>query len=226
MDESREYAEKIVDGLKAGISHFHAVQYMKDKLVAAGFIKIVESDKWNLEYGKSYYFTRNGTTLIAFTAGKAAEEVDLMKVIGCHTDSPCIKTAPITKVDNKLGYQQVNVQLYGGGIWRTWFDRDLGLAGKVVYKRDNEIKSALWDSKTAVMNVPNLCIHLDDGGNNKFEMNKETHLKPILASKIIDSLFEEGVQAFKGENAQEDVYNVSKKHFVTFLDRIAKDLGI
>jgi len=73
------------------------------------------------------------------------------------------------------------MQLYGGGIWRTWFDRDLGLAGKVVFKKDNQIQSALWDSKTAIMNVPNLCIHLDSDGNREFKMNKETHLKPILA---------------------------------------------
>lgn len=138
LNESREYAEKILQGLRAGVSHFHAVKYMKDQLAAAGFVKIIENEKWNLEAGKSYYFTRNGSTLIAFTVGSKCntDNVDLMKVIGCHTDSPCIKTAPITKVDNKLGYQQVNMQLYGGGIWRTWFDRDLGLAGKVVFKKD------------------------------------------------------------------------------------------
>jgi len=39
-------------------------------------------------------------------------------------------------------------------------------------------------------------------------------------------LFEEGIQAFKGEAAKEDVYNVSKKHFLTFLNRLATDLGI
>ena len=41
------------------------------------------------------------------------------------------------------------MQCYGGGIWRSWFDRDLGLAGKIVYKdkKDGLIKSQLWDSK-------------------------------------------------------------------------------
>ena len=140
---------------------------MKDQLASNEFHCIKESEKWVLEPGQSYYFTRNGSTIVAFKVGtKCAETgVNLMKVIGCHTDSPCIKTAPHTKVDNKLGYQQVNMQMYGGGIWRTWLDRDLGLAGKVVYKQENIIKSALWDSKSPVMNIPSLCIHLDTDGN-------------------------------------------------------------
>jgi len=43
-----------------------------------------------------------------------------------------LRLAPHTKVEGKSGFQQLNIQCYGGGLWRTWFDRDLGLAGKVI----------------------------------------------------------------------------------------------
>ena len=56
----------------------------------------------------------------------------MFKIVGCHTDSPVLKLAPNAKIDNKFGFQQMNMQCYGGGLWRTWFDRDLGLAGRVI----------------------------------------------------------------------------------------------
>jgi len=52
----------------------------------------------------------------------------------------------------------------------------------------------LWDSKQAVCNIPSLCIHLDRGSNAKFEFNKETHLKPIIASTVVDQLMGEGIE--------------------------------
>lgn len=71
------------------------------------------------------------------------------------------------------------------------------------------------------MNVPSLCIHLDR--NQTFEFNKETHLKPILSTNVIDQLMGEGIKAFED---RDDVYNIETKHFATFVDRIASDLGI
>lgn len=63
---------------------------------------------------------------------QVAQGVENFKIVGCHTDSPVLKLAPYSKQENKVGFQQLNMQCYGGGLWRTWFDRDLGLAGKVI----------------------------------------------------------------------------------------------
>lgn len=133
------------------------------------------------------------------------DNIDLFKVVGCHTDSPVLKLAPIAKIDNKFSFQQLNMQTYGGGLWRTWFDRDLGLAGRVITqdKETNALKYHLWDSKDAVMNIPSLCIHLDR--SDEFKPNKEAHLKPVLATKAVDILFG-GESAFSKENP--DVFKI------------------
>ena len=42
LTEGREYSERILKGLSAGVSHFHAVRYMCDELDNAGFKEIKE----------------------------------------------------------------------------------------------------------------------------------------------------------------------------------------
>ena len=85
---------------------------------------------------------------------------------------------------------------YGGGIWRTWFDRDLSLAGKVIIRSGEQkqcLESRYWSTEKPILRIPSLCIHLDPD-RTEFKLNKEAHLKPILASTLVDNLFGEGVE--------------------------------
>ena len=84
------------------------------------------------------------------------------------------------------------MQTYGGGLWHTWFDRDLTLAGKIIVVEGSRFVSKYWDAKNeALLKIPNLAIHLTDKSGT-FEPNKENHLKPIISSAVCDQLMNEG----------------------------------
>ena len=87
------------------------------RLERVGFKKISEKEDWKLKKGGKYYFTRNGSSIIAFVIGKKYQpEKSGFSIIGAHTDSPCLKVKPVSKKE-KAGYLEVGVQLNGGGIW-------------------------------------------------------------------------------------------------------------
>lgn len=73
----------------------------------------------------------------------------------------CLSTGQVTK----HGFMEVGVSTYGGGLWHTWFDRDLTIAGRVVLKRRDGEKSGysheLVRLKDPIMRIPTLAIHLD-----------------------------------------------------------------
>eukprot|EP01010_Urceolus_cornutus_P003994 NODE_597_length_1510_cov_408.447639_g446_i0.p1 GENE.NODE_597_length_1510_cov_408.447639_g446_i0~~NODE_597_length_1510_cov_408.447639_g446_i0.p1 ORF type:complete len:160 (+),score=12.01 NODE_597_length_1510_cov_408.447639_g446_i0:315-794(+) len=141
-------------------------------------------------------------------------------MLGCHTDSPCFKIAPVSKLEGKCGFTQLTVQTYGGGLWDTWFDRDLILAGKVIVNHEGQLQSRLWRSKHAIARIPNLCIHLRKERAG-FNPNKENETQPLIASTILDSLFGAGIA-----KPESDHYSMQAKHSLPLLNMIATDLGI
>ncbi|KAH9535186.1 hypothetical protein CY35_17G040000 [Sphagnum magellanicum] len=183
-------ALELVEFLNAAPTPFHAVEEAKQRLSEAGFVQISERHPWNVEAGGKYFFTRNHSTIIAFAIGNKYTTGNGFLIIGAHTDSPCPKLKPVSKV-TKAGFLEVGVSTYGGGLWHTWFDRDLTVAGRVVRKLSTaEGERAAYSHELVriqqpILRIPTLAIHLDRDVNEVgFKVNKQTHLAPVLASVI------------------------------------------
>ena len=55
--------------LKNSPSTFHAVENLRQELLAAGFAELPESRRWTIAPGGSYFTVRNGSSILAFRVG-------------------------------------------------------------------------------------------------------------------------------------------------------------
>jgi len=117
---------------------------------------------------------------------------------------------------------QVGVSTYGGGIWRTWFDRDLSVAGQVVIRKNSSLVHKLINVRKPILTIPNLAIHLETD-RTKFEWNNETHLRPILAMQANEKLGLEGKDLSKDE--PQDSRSIVNDHHTDFLKLVAEHAG-
>jgi len=173
--------KELLPFLQQSPSPFHATATMLTMLKAAGFELLQEEDVWQLQPDKAYVVTRNESSIIAFTTGRADPAETGIAMAGAHTDSPCLKLKPNAIKPHKAA-TQFAVEVYGGALLAPWFDRDLSLAGRVAFKRKNgELASALLDWQRAIAMVPSLAIHLDRDANTNRTINPQTQLPPVFA---------------------------------------------
>ncbi len=172
--------ELLFDLLRKAVSPFACVQAAGERLAANGFKELSYSDEWKLKKGGKYIVNHHDTTLFAFTIGEEYKACDMVRIAAAHTDYPYLRIKPSADFVTEA-YAQVNVEVYGSPILNTWFDRPLGVAGRIAVKSDNSFKPEIkmYQSKKPVMIIPNLAIHMNRDVNNGVEINNQTDLMPI-----------------------------------------------
>lgn len=192
---------------------FHTVENIRNALVEKGFLPLCEGGVWNLRRGQNYFVTRNGSSVIAF---KVPEEEPVSFMISAsHSDSPCFKLKE-TSVFSENGYTKYSCEKYGGMINSTWLDRPLSVAGRVVYKDGDTVKSTLIDMVQCVAVIPNVAIHLNRKVNEETTLNAAVDMVPVFSTGDSAESFKSRVAALAGVE-QEDIlssdlflYNMDK----------------
>ncbi|WP_043309454.1 M18 family aminopeptidase [Pseudomonas sp. ML96] len=175
-----ELNQGLIDFLKASPTPFHATRSLAKRLHAAGFRPLDEREPWHTEPGGRYYVTRNDSSIIAFRLGNRAPLEGGMRLVGAHTDSPCLRVKPQPELQ-RHGFFQLGVEVYGGALLAPWFDRDLSLAGRVTFREGGKVQSLLIDFQQPIAVIPNLAIHLNREANQGWAINAQNELPPILA---------------------------------------------
>lgn len=187
---------QLCDFLEHSYTAYQAVEQAETFLSGKGFVRLSEGEGWTLVEGGKYYVVRGGSALIAFTVGKG----NSYKIVASHTDSPCLKLKE-NPVTDTAGYKKLNVETYGGGLYYSFFDRPLRLAGRVVREQEESLHSETFVSDFSVV-IPSLAIHMNREANDKFAPNPQIDLLPLL------SLKEEKWENLIGNHLSYDLYAV------------------
>lgn len=174
------FNQGLLSYIKASPTPFHAVANMVAMLRENNFSELAEAEEWHLDAGGRYYLTRNDSSVIAFVWGTDSPITSGIRLVGAHTDSPTLMVKP--RPERTGNYLQLGVEVYGGALLNPWFDRDLSLAGRVVFrdKATGLMRNTLVDFRRPIATIPSLAIHLDREANNSRKVNPQTDILPVL----------------------------------------------
>lgn len=166
---------QVRDQLDSSPTPRHLVEFVAARLTAAGFTDCTNND--SLEKDLQNGFIERAGSIIAWRIG--SEKINQFRIIGAHTDSPCLKIKPRPD-ETRVGWHLLQVEIYGGPLLNSWLDRDLGIAGHAVL-RDGTVK--LFCESTPIARISQLAIHLDREVNERgLILDKQLHLSAAWAT--------------------------------------------
>ena len=174
---SSNHVKQLFKFIENSPSCFHAIKTITEELKNEGFVEIKEKDTWQIEQGKKYYVTRNLSSVIAFKIPQ--NDFKSFHIVASHSDSPTFKIKANAEIEVKNKYVKLNTEKYGGMICSTWFDRPLSIAGRILVKENNAVKTHLVNIDKDLVIIPNLAIHMNREVNDGYTYNAQIDMLPL-----------------------------------------------
>ena len=207
----------------ASPSPFHACAEAGRRLEAAGFSLLAETDAFPTERGRHYLI--RGGSLIAWSSERAGGPATPFRVVGAHTDSPNLRIKPQPDLA-RAGWQLLGVEVYGGPLFNSWLDRDLGLSGRVAVRGSDGVETRLVTINEPVLRVAQLAPHLDRGVNEGLVLNPQQHLTPLWGVSTEPGDFRGYLGAAVGVDAADVMSWDVMTHDLQPSRRIGRDLDL
>ena len=168
----------LLDFLNHSPTCYHAVQNTVDILTSEGYQPLSETEVWSLREGGRYFATRGQSALVAFRLPRRDFRGFLLSA--AHSDSPTLKIRQSAEAAPVGAIRRLNVEPYGGMVMRSWMDRPLSAAGRVMVRGDRGIESRLVDLDRDLLFIPSVAIHLNREVNRSGALNAAADLQPIF----------------------------------------------
>ncbi|KAA8912412.1 aspartyl aminopeptidase [Sphaerosporella brunnea] len=182
-----DYTKPFMEFIDSSPTVFHAVSYFSKRLEREGFVRLSERDSWKgkLQKGGKYYTTRNGSSIIGFSIPTEYKAGNGVAMAAGHIDALTARLKPVSKKPSTAGYTMLGVAPYAGGMNSTWWDRDLGVGGRVIIKNaQGKIESRLVKLDWPIARISTLAPHFGSAAVGPF--NPETQMTPVIGLESSD----------------------------------------
>lgn len=182
MEDIKVTARNLMEFLNESPVNFLAVKTVRRHLDAAGFTMLDPTARWQLQPGGKYYLVKNSSAIFAFTVTTEGPDAGF-RIISAHSDSPCLRIKPKAEMISEGGIVRLNVEVYGGPILYTWFDRPLSVAGRVVLRGEDPLhpRTEIVKFDRPLLIIPHLAIHFNRAVNEGNPLSKQKDMLPVIA---------------------------------------------
>ena len=164
-----EHTGALLQFLNASPSCYHAAANVAARLQEEGYLRLMEQEPWHLAEGGKYFVMRGDASIIAFRVPR--KDFAGFMIAAAHSDSPTFKVREAAEVSSAGGCTRLAVEPYGGMVMRSWMDRPLSVAGRVMVRSGGKLVARLVNMDRDLLVIPSVAIHMDR------EVNKGTALK-------------------------------------------------
>ena len=172
-------SRQLLEFLDASPSCYHAAANVAKELLAAGYTRLYEGEPWHLEEGSRHFTLRGDSSLIAFRIPN--RDFRGFMIAAGHSDSPTFKVREAAEVSSAGNCLRLSVEPYGGMVMRSWLDRPLSVAGRVMVRENDKVVSRLVNVDRDLLVIPSVAIHMDREVNQGTPLKANVDMMPLFA---------------------------------------------